>query len=116
MPEKSIDAPTDRPRIDWSKRMRIGKASPSGLALAAASVAYSSKRASAAAGVPAGSNATPPTAIDTSDWVRTFRPSALTLKSTPLAFQKRVPLVTNLSFGASTNTSTLTASPVLSSA
>ncbi|MNV56709.1 hypothetical protein D3C71_1490090 [compost metagenome] len=102
--------------------MRMGKASPSGLALAADSVGYRSKLASAGAGAApsralwTGSNATPPTAIDTSDCVRTFNPSALTLKSTPLAFQKRVPLVTNLSFGASTNTSTFTAPPVLSSA
>ncbi|MNL17591.1 hypothetical protein D3C87_1386930 [compost metagenome] len=99
----------------------MGKASPSGLALAAASVGYRSKLASAGAGLPPSralctdSNATPPTAMDTSDCVRTFKPSALTLKSTPLAFQKRVPLVTNLSLGASTNTSTFTAVPVLSS-
>ncbi|CFN69516.1 Uncharacterised protein [Bordetella pertussis] len=119
MPWKSMGEPTVRPRIDWSKRMRIGNGWSSGLALAAVSLSYSSKRVSALTGSPwradTDSNATPPTASDTSDWVRTFRPLALTATSTPLAFQNRVESVTKRSLGASTKTSTLTTRPLSSS-
>jgi hypothetical protein len=49
------------------------------------------------------SYAIPPATIVARDWVSTFIPAALIDTSTPLAFQNRVAVVTNRSYGASTN-------------
>ncbi len=50
------------------------------------------------------SKARPPSKIEISDSVRTSTPFAPTETSMPLVFQKRVAVVTYLSYGASTNT------------
>ena len=57
------------------------------------------------------SNASPPASRATSDSVRTSTPFAPSEMSTPLAFQKRVPGLTYLSYGALTNTLSSTAFP-----
>ncbi|MNR03278.1 hypothetical protein D3C85_1191640 [compost metagenome] len=93
-----MGAPTTRPRTDWSKRMRIRSGAPSGWARAASSDGKMTNAASALAAAcsraSTESNATPPTITDSKDCERTLRPRASTVKSTPLAFQKRVPPLT----------------------
>ncbi|MNT61342.1 hypothetical protein D3C72_1989810 [compost metagenome] len=97
-PKASIGAPATRPLTDWSNRMRIRIGVPSGWARAALSEGKMTNvefaLAAACPRTPTESNATPPIMTESSDWDRTSRPRASTDKSTPLAFQKRVPSLT----------------------
>jgi hypothetical protein len=111
MPRKSTGASTAMPRIDWSNTMRTRCGGPSGGASACLRSGYRTKRLPSPAGgrprVPGGrSNDTPPASTEASVCVLTVRPLLLSETSTPLAFQKRVWLLTSLSYGASMKTCT----------
>ena len=81
---------------------------PSGAAIADVSLSASVNRwfaRAAAASLSSGvANAMPPPTIVATDWVFSFRPFASSDRSIPLAFQKRVSVVTSRSYGASMNT------------
>jgi hypothetical protein len=109
-----------RPRTDWSNDIRTGSALPSGGASAERRSLKSGKTLFSGAGVarvPSGgvSNATPPARIDTSVCVLTLRPLAFSVRSIPLAFQKRLFVVTSFGYGASMKTFSVSSSRSASS-
>ncbi len=87
-------APGARPRTDWSKIIRTGTATPSAGASAERRSAKSVKTVfSGAGGARAASGgaskARPPASTEASVCVLTLRPLAFSVRSMPLAFQKR---------------------------
>ncbi|MNT38108.1 hypothetical protein D3C72_1742900 [compost metagenome] len=118
-PRKSTGAPGVRPRSDWLKYISSVCEGPSGSFMAALSSCASTKAVFSLASGPMASSgawkAMPPSRMVASDCVRSVKPLALSCASMPLACQKRVFMPTNLSYGAFTNTRSVTPRPSPSS-